>query len=189
MAWFLPALELSAPQAANVEVCAAVVVDETCGVNGITARDIVLVCLERALGLIADRDTNAEDPFFIASREVEVVLSVLCCGVRRPELFGDPGNVLYGEGDAVVGDFAGDIGHGEDVVVGHVVLVAIVVVGDIGVDVVGGVDVDAVVEDVGGGVSGVEVSYEGLEVGGGHFGWWSGGLGLEDLGWRGVLCF
>jgi len=45
------------------------------------------------------------------------------------------------------------------------VLVAIVVVCDAGVAVVRGVDVDAVVEDVGGGVGGVEVGDEGFEVG------------------------
>ena len=56
---------------------------------------------------------------------------------------------------------------GEDVVVDHVVLVAIVVEGDGGFAVVGGVDVEAAVEDVGGGVGGIEMGYEGFGVG--HF--------------------
>ena len=48
----------------------------------------------------------------------------------------------------------------EDVVVDHVILVAIVVRGDGGFPVVGGVDVELVGEDVGGGVGGVDVGYE-----------------------------
>ena len=55
----------------------------------------------------------------------------------------------------------GELWHGEDVVVGHVVLVAIVVKGDGGFAVVRGVYVDSVVEDVGGRVGCVDVLYQG----------------------------
>ena len=59
----------------------------------------------------------------------------------------------------------GERGEGKHVVVVHGVLVAVVVILDGGRDVVGWVDVDSVVEDVGGGVGGEDVGYEGL---GGH---------------------
>lgn len=68
----------------------------------------------------------------------------------------------------MVGYGAGDGVHGEDVVVGHVVLVAIVVEGDCCFAVVAGVDVEFVVEDVGGGVGCVDVGDE-------RFGHGSGG--------------
>ena len=52
-------------------------------------------------------------------------------------------------------------GEGEYVVVCHVVLVTIVVELDVGLAVVRGVDVELVVEDVGTGVSGIDVGHEG----------------------------
>jgi len=52
----------------------------------------------------------------------------------------------------VVGDGAFHVGHGKDVVVIHVILVAIVVVLDIGLPVVGRVDVQLAIEDVSAGI-------------------------------------
>lgn len=68
---------------------------------------------------------------------------------------------------------APDAVHREDVVVGHGVLVAVVIVLDGGGDVVGGVDVDSSIEDMRRGVGCEDFFYEGLKVCGGHFG---GGL-------------
>ena len=68
----------------------------------------------------------------------------------------------------MVGHGAVDCVEREDVVVVHGILIAIVVVGDGGGDVVGWVDVEFVVEDVGGGVRGVDVVDEGGFLG--HFG-------------------
>lgn len=62
---------------------------------------------------------------------------------------------------------AGDCVHGEDVVVSHVVLVAIVVEGYCCFAVVTGVDVEFVVEDMGGGVCCVDMGDEWFR----HFGW------------------
>jgi len=50
-------------------------------------------------------------------------------------------------------------------VIGHVVLVAIVIVFDIRLAVVGGVDVELAVEDVGGGVGRVDVGDDWLLIG------------------------
>jgi hypothetical protein len=97
----------------------------------------------------------------VARGEVEVVLAVRALrGVGRPELLGHPLDVLLPERDAVVGDGAADAVHGEDVVVDHVVLVAAVVERDVGVAVVGRVDVDPAVEDVRGRVRRVDVRDE-----------------------------
>jgi len=59
----------------------------------------------------------------------------------------------------VVGYGPGDGGQTEDVVVVHVVLVAVVVVLDVGFAVMRGVYVEGVVEDMGAGVGGVDVGY------------------------------
>ena len=86
-------------------------------------------------------------------------------GVGRPELLGDPGDLRLFQGDAVVRGGLADVVQGHDVVVDHVVLVAVVVVFDGGLAVVRGVDVDAVVEGVGRRVGDVDVGYERLFVG------------------------
>ena len=52
----------------------------------------------------------------------------------------------------MVGDGAFYVGHGEDVVVVHVILVSIVVVLNVSLPVVGRVDVELAIEDVGTGV-------------------------------------
>lgn len=151
----LVALELAAPDAAEVEVGLAVVVDEGGRVDAVGTLNGLRVRGEGPLGAGALRDADAEDTVLVAGGEVEVVLAVLGGGVGGPELLGDPGDVLGAEDDAVVCHGAGggvEGGEGEDVVVGHVVLVAIVVVLGAGVTVVGWVDVDTAVEDVGRGV-------------------------------------
>jgi hypothetical protein len=159
-----PALQLAAPDAAEVEVCLAVVVYEAGRVDAVAAGDVVLVGLEGAFGLVGDGDTDPEDAFPVSGREVEVKLAVLFGGIGSPELFVDPWDVLGFQCDAVVGDGAFDIGHGEDMVVGHVVLVAIVVVLDVGLTVVGWIDVELAVEDVGTWVGCEEVGHDGTGV-------------------------
>lgn len=157
----LVALQLAAPQAAKVQVGLPVAVDEGRGVDAEATADGVRVRHEWTLGRVGHGDANAEDGVLVARGEVEVVLSVLAGGVGGPELLGNPGDVLGLEHDAVVDYGVGGVqGRGaEDVVVSHVVLVAIVIELDAGVTVVRGVDVDAVVEDVGRGVGCVEVGY------------------------------
>lgn len=158
----LVALQLTSPQSTKVEIRLTVIIHKGRRVDAIAPLDRLGIRRERALGLIAHRDADAEDALLVAGREVEIILSILLRGVGRPHLLGDPGDVLGAEDDAVVGDGAGGAegGGAEDVVVGHVVLVAIVVELDVGFAVVGGVDVDLVVEDVGGGVGRVDVCDE-----------------------------
>lgn len=109
---------------------------------------------------VCDGDADAEDAFLVARREVEVVLPVLGGGVGRPQLLGHPGHVGGLEGDAVVSRGSAGGVQREDVVVVHVVLVAIVVELDVGLPVVRGVDVELSLEDVGGRVRGVDVGDE-----------------------------
>ncbi|OSS50698.1 hypothetical protein B5807_04694 [Epicoccum nigrum] len=160
-----PVLQLAAPDAAKEEVRAAVVVDERRRVDAEAALDVVGLGLERALGLVADGHTHTEDTFLVARGEVEVVFPVLGRGVWGPELFRDPGHVFLLENYAVVCHGPADLFHAEDVVVGHVVLVAIVVVLDVGLTVVGRVDVELAVKDVRRGVGGEDVGYDGRFVG------------------------
>lgn len=159
-----PALQLAAPDAAKVEVCLTVIVDKAGGVNAVASRDVALVGLEGTFGLVGDGHTDSEDAFLVSCRVVKVEFAVLLGGIGGPELFVYPWDVLGFECDAMVGDGAFDAGHGEDVVVGHVVLVAIVVVLDIGLTVVGRVDVELAVEDVSAWVGCEEVGHDGTGV-------------------------
>lgn len=127
-----PALELAAPDASEIEIGLSVVVDETTGVDAVASRKGIFVWGEWTFGGITHGNADAENTFFVSCGEVEVVFSVLGAGVWGPELFGDPGDGRSGEDDAVVGYGAGDGGHREDVVVFHGVLIAIVVVLDVG---------------------------------------------------------
>ncbi|TLD22168.1 hypothetical protein PspLS_08025 [Pyricularia sp. CBS 133598] len=164
----LVALQLATPQAAKVDVrlLLGVVVDEDGRVDAEGALDGLRVRGKGPLGLVGDGDADAEYPLLVAGGEVEVVLAVAGGGVGGPQLFGHPGDVLGAEGQAVVHDGLGRVEAvgGEDVVVGHVVLVAVVVELDVGLAVVRRVDVDLVVEDVGRRVGRVEVGYQGGHV-------------------------
>lgn len=165
----LVALKLAAPQPAKVHVrllFRVVVVDEHGRVDAEGTLDGLRVRGEGPLGLVGHGDADAEDALLVAGGEVEVVLAVARGGVGGPQLLGHPGYVLGAEGQAVVHDRLGrvDAAGGEDVVVGHVVLIAVVVELDVGLAVVRRVDVDPVVEDVGRRVGRVEVGYQG-----GHF--------------------
>ena len=122
-----PVLQLAAPDAAEEEVRAAVIINKRRRVDAETTLDVVGLGLEGALGLIADGDTHAEDTFLITRGEVEVVFPVLGRCVGGPKLFGDPGHVFLLEDHAVVCHGPADLFHAEDVVIGHVVLIAIVV--------------------------------------------------------------
>jgi len=152
-----PALQLATPDTAEVEVGLAIVVDEASGVNAVAAGNVVLIGLEGTLWLVGDSDTNSEDTLLVSGREVKVVFAILLSSVGCPELLVHPWDVFCLERDAVVGDGAFHVGHGEDVVVVHVILVAIVVVLDISLPVVGRVDVELAIEDVSAGISCEEV--------------------------------
>ncbi|RAL62768.1 hypothetical protein DID88_004610 [Monilinia fructigena] len=130
-----PALELTAPDAPEIEIGLPIIIDETTRVDAVTSRKGEFIWGEWAFGVIPHGDTDAENTFFVSSGEVEVVFSIFGAGVRGPELFGDPGDGRGGEDDAVVGYGAGDGRHREDVVVLHGVLVSIVVVLDVSGDV------------------------------------------------------
>lgn len=160
-----PALQLTTPDTAEVEVGLAILVDEAGRVDAVTALDGLGISLEGALGLVTLSDTNAEDTVMVACGEVQVVFAVLGGGVGCPQLLRCPGDVLHLQSDAMVSHLAVNAGQTENVVVNHIVLVAIIVILDIGLTVMGGVDVELAIEDVGGGVRGVEMGDERL---GGH---------------------
>jgi hypothetical protein len=136
-----PALELTTPDAAEVKICLAIVVDKAGRVDAVAAGNVVVVRLEGTLWRVGDGDTDSEDTLLVSGWEVKVVFAILLGGIGGPELLINPGNVLCLECNAVVGDGTFDIGHGKDVVVVHIVLVAIIVVLDICLPVVRWVDV------------------------------------------------
>lgn len=159
----LVALQLAAPKAAKVQVGLAVVVDEAGRVDTVAARDGLRVGREGTLGPIRDSDADAKDVLRVTGWEIEVVAAIALRSIGRPHLLGYPGNVIGAEGYSVVGDGGGWIQRlrAEDVVVGHVVLVAIVVEGNVGLAVVRWVDINLAIEDVGGRVGRVDVCDEG----------------------------
>jgi len=159
----LIALQLAAPQTAEVHVGLAVIVDENGWIDAVAALDRLRVRSEGTLRTVADGHTNSEDTLLVAGREVQIVLAVLKGGIRGPKLLGDPRDVLHLEDHAVISHGGSRVEglSAKDVVVDHVVLVAIVVELDVGLAVVRGVDVDLAFEDVGGGVSCVDVGDEG----------------------------
>lgn len=135
----------------KVEICFFVIVNKGGRVDGVGFFDGFWVGGEGVFGLVIDCDIDVEDVFFVVGGEVEVVFFVFGGCVRCLELFGDLGDVFCFEDDVVVDYRGGGVEGfgGEDVVVGYVVLVVIVVELDIGFLIVGGVDVDFVFEDVG----------------------------------------
>lgn len=160
-----PALELTTPETTKVAVSLSILVDQDRGVNAVAALDGLGVRLEGTLRAVSLRNTNPHDTLLVSGREVEVVFAILLRRIRSPHLLSDPWNVLGREDTAVVHDLAlNAVGEGEDVVVLHGVLVAIVIVLNVGGDVVGGIDVELAVEDVSRGVGRVDVSDEGLLV-------------------------
>ena len=99
-------MQLTAPDAAKVEVCLAVIVDEAGWVDAVRSLDRFWIWLERSLWLVTDCHPNAEDAFLVPGRKVEVVLAVLLGGVRSPELLRYPLEVVGLESDAVICDLA-----------------------------------------------------------------------------------
>ena len=160
----LPALQLAAPDAAKVQVRRAVFVDERRGVDAEAAFYGLGFWLEWSFGFVAGGYTNAEDTLLVAGREEEVVFPVLAGGIRGPELFLDPGYVILLQGYAVVCNWTTYFIHAEDVVIVHVILVAVVVILDVCLTIVRGVDIQLAIEDVGRWVGGENVCDDGFFV-------------------------
>jgi hypothetical protein len=158
-----PFLQLPAPDAAPGEVEPAVVVGQATGIDAVGAGDGRRLGLEGTLGAVADRDTDAKETLLVAGGEIEVVAAVLEGGVGRPQLLAGPGHVLEIQGHPVVGHGAADLIEGEDMVVRHVVLVTQIVVGNVGFAIVRRINVDPAVENVGGGISCIEVRNQGRD--------------------------
>ena len=153
-------LQLPAPDSAEIHVEGAVDVLEHRRIDRIAAFDRLRLGHEGTGRVLADGDADLEDAVRALGREVQVVLAVLAGGIRRPHLALGPGHVLHVEGDAVVHGLRAGMLEREDVVVLHREMVAVVVEGDAGLDVVRGIDVDPAVEDVGGRVGGIDVRDE-----------------------------
>lgn len=87
---------------------------------------------------------------FITSGEVEVELPVgPLSTIWCPDLLADPWYVLRPQRDAMVGNRCANSVHGQNMIVGHVILVTAVVKFNVGLPVVRGVDIDTAVEGVG----------------------------------------
>jgi len=93
LAGLLPALQLSSPQTADVQVGLAVSVGEDGRVDAVGALHVVGVWLEWALWLVGLGDTDAEDSVLVSGGEVEEVLLAVFGhgGVWCPELLRNPG--------------------------------------------------------------------------------------------------
>lgn len=144
----LPFLELAAPQAAEVHVRFAVVVDQHGRVDAEAAGNVVRLGLERARRLVAHRDADPEIPLKVARGEVEVVFAVLERRVRRPHLLARPRHVAHMQRLAVVDDRRIQIVHGQHMVVFHLVLVAVVVRRPVMLEVVGRINVQLALENM-----------------------------------------
>ena len=80
---------------------------------------------------LKDRHADTEDVVLVFQGEVHIVFSVFLGYVAVPELASRPGDVFGGEHEAVVGDFSVHrVVGGEDVIVFHVEVVAVVIFGD-----------------------------------------------------------
>ena len=153
----LPHFQLAAPQAAVVHIGASVIIYENGRVDAVAAGHIVIFRSEGTGGVIGNRNADAEDTVLVACREVEVILSVLVRGIGSPHLLADPGDILHVQGTTVVHTGRIHTVHGQDVVVFHAVLIAIVIVLAVVGNVMGGVYVDFAIEDVGGRIRGKDM--------------------------------
>lgn len=153
-------LQLSAPEAAEVHVIVTVTVIQYGGVYAVTTAHRVGLRDEWSFGTVADGNTDTEDVVLVFQGEVHIVFSVFLGYIAVPELASRPGDVFGGEHEAVVGDFSVHrVVGGEDVIVFHVEVVAVVIFGDAAFPVVRRVDVKAVVEYVNGGVCHIIFGY------------------------------
>jgi len=143
-------LELTAPETAEVAVDLSVVVLEDTGVDAERAADGVFLRDEGALGALGDGHAQVEDAVVVLGREDEVVAAVLLHDIAVPHLLLGPRHLIHVEHDAVVGDRGcqGVALQGENMVVAHLEVAAVIVEGSTGLDVVRGVDVQTVVEDM-----------------------------------------
>lgn len=160
---FLVVLELVILEIIEVEVSLVIVIDEVGWVNVEVVFDGFWVGGEWFFGFVVNSDINVEDVVFIVGREVEVVFVVFGCVVWSLKLFGNLRDVFGFEDDIVVGYFVWwwEVVDIEDMIVGYIILVVIVVELNVGFVIVGGVDVDFVIEDVSWGVGGISGCNEG----------------------------
>ncbi|KAI6763653.1 hypothetical protein HG531_013041 [Fusarium graminearum] len=147
----LVALQLSTPETSEVEISLSIVIHKACGVNAVATLDRLWVWGERTLWLVTDSNTNAEDSLLVSCGEVKEVFAVFLSGIRSPELLGHPRDVFCLQDDTMVSDLGRRVQalSTEDMVVSHVVLIAIVVELDIGLTIVRGIDIDLAIEDMG----------------------------------------
>jgi hypothetical protein len=147
------ALELSSPEASAIEVTGAVfLIFEDGGVDAVTAAYGVGLGDEGAGGAVGDGDAEPEDVVTVFEGEVEVITAIAANDVAIPKLPPGPWDIFDGEDDAVVGDRCGHgvTVDGENVVIDHVKMIAVVVFRYAALAVVGGVDVELAVENVDG---------------------------------------
>ena len=105
---------------------------------------------EWPFGTLAGGYAQVEDTVVVLSREYEVVAAVLLHHIVVPHLLLSPGHLVHIEDDTVIGDFGfeGITRKRKHVVVAHLEVSAVVVEGCSRLDVVRGVDVEAVAKHV-----------------------------------------
>lgn len=146
----LPHFQLAAPQAAVVDIGAAVIIHEHGGVNAVASGNVIVFRLEGTGRIIRHGYAEAEDAVLVTGREIQVILAVFVSGVRSPHLLADPWNILHVQGAAVIHAGSVQAVHGQDVVVFHPVFITVVVVFSVMGNVVGGVDIDLSIKYMGG---------------------------------------
>lgn len=80
----LVALELTAPETAEIDVRLAVIIDEDSGVDAVASLDRLGLRGEGPLGFVTNGNTDPEDSLLVAGGEVEVVFPILSGSIGGP---------------------------------------------------------------------------------------------------------
>ena len=144
----LPHFKLPAPKPAVDDIAPPVIIAEHSRIDAVASGNIILFRREGTRGIVGNRDTQAENTVMVTGREVKVILSVFACGVRRPHLFADPGDVFHVQSASVI--HAGRVRpvHGQDMVVLHHVFAAVVVILTVMGNIVGRINIDLIPENM-----------------------------------------
>lgn len=164
-----PALELATPNPAEVEIRFAVIVDKYSRVDAVASWNRRGFWFKRTFGFVADGYADAKDAIVVPGWEVEKVLVVLEPTVWSlhivssesshhqrngiyPELLRRPRNVFQPKNLPMIRHFTPNFPHRQHMVISHIILAAIVVVGNVCSAIVRRVNIKSPVEDPAAGV-------------------------------------
>ena len=157
----LPHFQLAAPQAAVVDIGTAVIIYEYGRVNAVASGNVIIFRFEGTGRIIRHGDAETEDAVLVTGGEIQVIFSVLAGGIRSPHLLADPGDILHVQGAAVIHAGRVQTVHGQNVVVFHPVFITVVVVLTVMGNIVGRVDIDLSIKNMGGRIRGKDVGDQG----------------------------